>query len=233
MPKDNARIRAEPEKMVIRACVFCLKNVLITDQQILKRGASFYLCAPRGQITEGYLAIAPYLCIGSLSQVPAQFFSELTRLKRVVEDFYRSAYRVTQATFYEQGRAGGGAAIDQVGGFPLHAHMCCLPVPLDLHTVLAQHYVRRDVLGAHELPEATRGEPYVYVEGMDASGSYRRSAYVAGSHQARSELEHMRLKPMIAGLMGLPDRGDWRAYPGDGELREAVMKFGSYKAALG
>jgi hypothetical protein len=42
----------------------------------------------------------------------------------------------------------------------------------------------------------------------------------------------MRLRPMIAGLMGLPGRGDWRAYPGDWELQQVVMKFGAHKSGL-
>jgi hypothetical protein len=233
MPKDNSPIRAETDKIEIKACAFCLENALIRDYQLLAHGASFYLCAPRGQLTEGYLAIAPYRCIGSLSQLPAQSFSELAQLKRIVEDFYRAAYHVVQPTFYEQGRAGGGAVIDEVGGFPLHAHLCCMPTRLDLHTVLAQQYVGRNLSGAQELPEATHSEPYVYVEGLDASGSYRRSAYVAHSHETRAELEHMRLKPMIARLMGLPGRGDWRLYPGDWELQQVVMKFGAHKAPFG
>ena len=232
LPENNSPAYADSGKIVINGCVFCLKNMAIRDYQILARGASFYLCAPRGQLAEGYLAIAPYRCIGSLSQLPAQSFSELAQLKRTVEDFYRVAYHVTQATFYEQGRAGGGAAINEVGGFPLHAHLCCLPTSLDLHTILAQQYVRRDLSGPQELPRATRSEPYVYVEGLDASRGYRRSAYVAHSHQTRTELEHMRLKPTIAVLMGLPDRGDWRAYPGDRELQRVVMKFGAHKAAF-
>jgi hypothetical protein len=157
--------------------------------------------------------------------------SELAQLKRTAEEFYRAAYEVTQATFYEQGRAGGGAAIDEAAGFPLHAHLCGLPAPLDLHTVLAEKYLRRDLSGLQDLPGATHSEPYVYVEGLDAAGRYRRSAYVAHSNETRRELGQMRLKPTIAGLMGLPDRGDWRAYPGDWELEQVVMKFNVHQAS--
>lgn len=231
VPEDNSPAHASGNA-ARKGCAFCLENVVIRDYQVLARGTFFYLCAPRGQLTEGYLAIAPYRCIGSLSQLPAQSFPELTQLRRVVDDFYRAAYQATQATFYEQGRAGGGAAIDKVGGFPLHAHLCCLPTRLELHAVLVQQYVRRDLAGPQELPGATRSEPYVYVEGLDASRGYRRSVYVAHSRQTRTELEQMRLKPTIAGLMGLPGRGDWRAHPGDKELQQVVTKFGAHQAAL-
>jgi diadenosine tetraphosphate (Ap4A) HIT family hydrolase len=207
-----------------------LGNAELADDQVLMRGRRLYVCAPRGQLTEGYLAIAPYRCIGSLSQLPGRSLDELVRLKDAVEKFYQATYRVAQATFYEQGRAGGGAVVDEAGGFPLHAHLCCLPVSLDLHTILARAYLQRSLFGLHGLPVAAHGEPYVYVESLDALGRYRRSVYVAQSEEARKNLARLRLKPAIAGLMGLPGRGDWRAYPGDSELQQVVAKFATFRA---
>ena len=93
-------------------CAYCLVNEVLRDEQILLRGQDLYLCALRGQLVEGYLAIAPFQCIGSLSQVPAAFFAGLASLKDRVLDFYEKAYRSAGATFYEQGRAGGGLPVD-------------------------------------------------------------------------------------------------------------------------
>ena len=211
-----------------KRCVYCLENAELGDDQVLVRGDRLYLCAPRGQLTEGYLVIAPYRCIGSLSQLPRRSFAELARLICIVEGFYRVIYRVAQPTFYEQGRGGGGAIVDEAGGFPLHAHLCALPVTLDLHTDLASAYIQRRVSGPRELPTAAGGEPYVYVEGPDALGVYQRAVYVGRSDRARKELERLRLKPVVAAGIGLPGRGDWRAYPGDRELRQVVAKFVVY-----
>jgi hypothetical protein len=196
-------------------CVYCLASRELRDDQILLRGDSLYLCAPRGQVVEGYLAIAPYDCIGSFSRLPESFFPELKQLRSVVLGFYERAYGITQATFYEQGRAGAGALVDEVGGFPLHAHLCSLPLAVDLHAVLAPHFVRKAMAGPEGLLIAAHAEPYVYVESMG-----EMAVYVGCSAEGRAELAGMRLKPVIAKLAGYPERGSWRAYPGDLELQK-------------
>ena len=131
-------------------CVYCLENALLTPAQILLRGANLYLCAPRGQLTEGFLAIAPYRCIGCLAMLPPDWYAELAQMERVVAGFYERAYGVTVATFYEQGRAGGGASPEEAGGFPLHAHLCCLPLSPDVHGLLRK-YRRKQISGWHDL----------------------------------------------------------------------------------
>jgi diadenosine tetraphosphate (Ap4A) HIT family hydrolase len=196
------------------ACVYCLQNKELHDDQILLRSDGLYLCAPRGQFIEGYLVIAPYEHIGSFSQLPTVSFPELKRLRSIVRGFYERAYGVTQMTFYEQGRAGAGASVDEAGGFPFHAHLCSLPFAVDLHSVLAPDFFRKTVPGLEDLPGAARDEPYVYFESLGQA-----AVYVAGSGEGRSRLEGMRLKPVIASLAGYPERGSWRAYPGDLELR--------------
>src|SRR5437762_7776005 len=118
-------------------CVYCLRSGRLRREQILLRGRHLYLCAPRGQLVEGYLVVAPYECTGCLADLPAAFIPELVRLKKMVEEFYATAYGVWSATFYEQGRAGGGARAEE---FPLHAHLCCLPLTLDVHPLLASRY---------------------------------------------------------------------------------------------
>jgi hypothetical protein len=131
--------------------VYCLSNDKLHSRQILLRGRRLFLCAPRGQIVEGYLVIAPLSCTGSLSALPLSWFPELDLMKSVVSAFYREVYGVTDETLYEQGRAGGGARIDVAGGFPHHAHLCCLPLAVDLHTFLGQQYVRKNLSGPQDL----------------------------------------------------------------------------------
>jgi hypothetical protein len=203
-------------------CVYCLENALLTPGQILLRGANLYLCAPRGQITEGFLTIAPYRCIGCLAMLPPDWYAELARMERVVAGFYERAYGVTAATFYEQGRAGGGASAQQTGGFPLHAHLCCLPLSPDVHSLLRK-YRRNQISCWPDLVAAADGGPYVYV----GSGGLR-SVYVASCVEDRVVLECLRLKPAIAEIMGVPERGYWRDYPGDDELDRLIPKFSRF-----
>jgi hypothetical protein len=208
--------------------VYCPANAELRDGQILLRDRGAYLCAPQGQFLEGYLAIAPYRCRGSLARLPARDFPAVVRLQRIAADFCRATYRAPQVTFYEQGRADADAgAPDET--FPLHAHLCCLPLALDLHSVLEREYARADLSGVRDLPVAAGGAPYVYVEGPDARGEHRRSLYVGRSMGARASLRRMRLKPMIAELLGMPERGNWRAYPGDRELQQVIASFGRYR----
>ena len=214
--------------MVSPDCVDRLDNALLTPAQILLRGANLYLCAPRGQLTEGFLAIAPYRCIGCLAMLPPDWYAELAQMERVVAGFYERAYGVTSATFYEQGRAGGGASPEQAGGFPLHAHLCCLPLPPDVDGLLRK-YRRKHIAGWHELVAAADGGPYVYVEGRGVASrrSRGRSTSQAASED-RAALECVRLKPAIAAVMGVPERGYRRDYPGDEELDRLIPKFSQF-----
>ena len=211
-----------------KRCVYCLRNNHLRTDQILVCGKYLYLCAPRGQLTEGFLVIAPHSCIGCLSRLPDEYFLELTRIKTIVADFYREVYGVEQGTFYEQGRAGGDAVLDEIAGFPHHAHLCCLPVSLDLHTPLSRQYVQLCLSGSESLPTVIRDSPYLFVEGLQGEAGCKVCVYLAQTDKGRLDLERKRLKPMIAALMGLPLRGDWRAYPGDRELERLIRMFSHF-----
>src|SRR4051812_46850788 len=118
-------------------CIYCLDTGELRDEQVLLRGRDSYLCAPRGQLVEGYLAIAPYRCVGCLAMLPREQFAELQRFKNIVSAFYAHVYGVRHPMFYEQGRAGRNVSSDS---FPLHAHLCCLPLSADIHSVLTERY---------------------------------------------------------------------------------------------
>jgi hypothetical protein len=210
-------------------CVFCLGNGHLRAEQVLWRGDGVYLCAPRGQLVEGCLIIAPYRCVGCLARAPVTHLAELEHMRCVVGEFYARAYGVTRATFYEQGRAGGGAVKDFEGGFPHHGHLFCLPLAVDLHRVLAKDYATLDGSVLTEVRS-----PYVYVDGIDGAVGYRRRAvYVPRSHDGWTALEQLRFKPTVARLIGLPHRGDWRVHPGDRELEKVIERFRSYRAMNG
>lgn len=201
-------------------CVYCLYNEHLRDEQILLRGDTFYLCAPRGQLVEGFLAIVPYRCIGCLAQLPVSAIDELVALQDLIRGFYARTYNTCAMIFYEQGRAGGGALTDAGERFPLHAHLCGLPTPVDLHGYLRHRYLPVPVPSLVGLAAAVDGQPYLYVEASDQS-----LAYLARLNEQSTELERARLKPVIARLMGISDRGDWRAYPGDRELQHLIESW--------
>jgi len=204
----------------VTACVYCLGTRQLRDEQVLLRGDDLYLCAPRGQLVEGYLVVAPYRCVGCLAQLPPDCFPELARLLAAVTSFYARAYGIAHPLVYEQGRAGGGRTIDEERGFPLHAHLCSLPLAADLHVPLSAAYQARPLSGPHEIAAVAGREPYVYLD-----DGQRRAIYVARDPAGRRALEGLRLKPVIAALAGFPERGSWRAYPGDRELAATIEKW--------
>jgi diadenosine tetraphosphate (Ap4A) HIT family hydrolase len=205
------------------ACVYCLGTGELRDEQVLVRGDDFYVCAPLGQVVEGYVAIAPYRCIGCLASLPGDWIDELTRLKHLVAEFYADAYGVSRPTFYEQGRAGGGVGNEALTGFPLHAHLCGVPIALDMHAMLVGHFMRHQVAGLHELSAVAANDPYIYVE----SGG-EEWVYLPRTHDERAELATLRIKPELAAFIGRPERGHWRAYPGDHEVKRVIDRFSAF-----
>jgi len=212
-------------------CVFCLSTAALHDNQVLSRGRSVYVCAPRGQLIEGFLAVAPYACVGALSRLPAEVFDEIERALATVVSFYRDAYGRGSWLVYEQGRGGGGASTDAVAGFPFHAHLCALPIDVDLHTALARRFTAMEIGALRDLPATAGDAPYLYIDGVDAGGCRRRSVYLPMTPPLRAELERSRLKPLIAALAGLPERGTWRAYPGDAELAALRRRFAQWRGS--
>lgn len=204
-------------------CVYCLQNGHLRDEQVLLRGDAFYLCAPRGQLIEGFLVIAPYRCMGCLAQLPDREIDELLAMQELVRAFYARTYDTRAMLFYEQGRAGGGALTDPNDRFPLHAHLCGLPAAVNLHGYLRHRYLPVPVSSLAGLATAVHGQPYLYVETSD-----QRLAYLARLGVQSVEIEGARLKPVIARLMGISERGDWRAYPGGRELQRLVENWRQY-----
>jgi len=209
-------------------CVFCLKNDIIKQDQILFQGKHLYICAPEGQIVEGYLIIAPFDCVGCIAQLGKEWLAELEVLKRMVSGFFDALYRSSRPTFYEQGRAGGGAISDEIGNFPHHAHLCCLPVSVDLHGFLAQRYDACRVNRLSELAAVCNGRPYVYAEAVSVGDDCERRAYFGRSPKQRLELERLRLRPVITSLLGVPERGHWSAYKGHRERENVARRFAEY-----
>jgi hypothetical protein len=202
------------------ACVYCLQNGHLRDDQVLLRDGALYVCAPRGQLVEGFLAIAPAGCIGCLARLNAADIASVARMQVLVRRFYAASYGTSAWTFYEQGRAGGGAHADAGDRFPLHAHLCGLPLHVPLHEFLRDRYLPVPVDGVAGLASATEDLPYLYVETTSEA-----VAYLPRTRHQFGEIERARLKPDIARLLGIEERGDWRVYPGDDELTQVTRRW--------
>ena len=210
---------------VSHRCVFCLENGQFRPDQILIRDTNFYLCAPLGQLVEGYLVIAPYVCGNSLNRLPSDWFEELDAMFALIEDFYRTEFDCDDAVYYEQGRAGGNARIDSEGAFPFHAHLCGLPVSCDIHGLLGRRYKGVEVNRLSELPAVAVDEAYIYARTGD-----RQCVYLGRSDEQRSELEQSRLSPQLAELLGMRDQGTWRQNPGSEKMESLLKRFERYRS---
>lgn len=210
---------------VQRRCVFCLENGHFRADQILVRDSYFYLCAPLGQLVEGYLVIAPYGCGNSLNRLSSDRFPELEAMVALMEDFYRSELECDDVIYYEQGRAGGGARIDPETAFPFHAHLCGLPASCDLHGLLGRRYRGVEVNGLSDLPAVAVDEAYVY-----ARTGGRQCVYLGRSDEQRSELEQFRLTPQLAQLLGMGDRATWRQHAGSEKMESLLRQFERYRS---
>jgi hypothetical protein len=184
-----------------------------------------YLCAPRGQMVEGFLAVAPYECVGALSLLPPESFSELERFANVIESFYTEAFGCSSWLSYEQGRGGGGALADAEARFPFHAHLCAVPMSVDLHEPLGVRFTPREISSLRELRSISRRTPYLYIDGPDRHARRRKVVYLPSTVEMSGELERSRLKPLIAELGGIPNRGHWRGYADDAELAAVTTRF--------
>jgi hypothetical protein len=220
--------------MIQAKCAFCRPGGTIQAKQVLIEGEHVYLCVPKGQMVEGYLIMTPFRCHdrgrprGCLAQLSPEPFRELAWFRDIVARFYREHYAIEPGTYYEQGRAGGGALVDTMGRFPHHAHLCSLPISVNLHAVLEPAFTPLPIARLEDLPSVVSGEPYVYAECVDSTGVFRKYAYVGTTDRGRQQLERLRLKPIIGDLIGTSDRADWRAYPGDVEMERVIETFTAF-----
>lgn len=219
--------RAASEDHRASSCVFCPGNGHLETNQYLWRGRFAYLCAPRGQLVKGFLAVAPFRCVGSMAALTVEELSECAHICRIIESFYQTSYGVDAWTFYEQARGGGGRRTDPVGGFPLHAHLCGVPRYAPLHGFLARRYRAVSVAKLEELAVCATASPYVYVMTCRSGVRVRRVYQAREAHQ-QEQIESMRLKPVLAELLGLGGCADWRAYPGDHERGRLIERFGAF-----
>jgi diadenosine tetraphosphate (Ap4A) HIT family hydrolase len=208
-------------------CVFCLDTGSLDARQVLQRSSSAYLAAPLGQVVEGFLTIAPYRCVSSLSQLAAEELADVVALQTLARRFLDVVYGVKSTICYEQGRGGDGSRLDSADGFPLHAHLCILPVTPPLGDRLAEsarshlkrHFRKRQLSALNELPRACSGQPYLYLEAPYPT------VFTGRNDVERRELSRARLKLLLTDLAGVPARANWRTCPGYEELNRLIQNW--------
>lgn len=228
------------------ACIFCLpvpggagrrSPHAVADHQVVRRSATTYACVPRGQVEPGFMIAAPLRCDtgrpgGCLSLLSSDQLAELEEHQAVIGSFYRTVLGARDATFYEQGRAGGGAACDTGERFSHHGHLCALPLHVDLHQPLGARFARHEVASIQELAEPpVAGRPYVYVETVDGD-RHRRAAYVGRNGDDDRTLERLRLKDTLCELLGDPGRSNWRDHPGESDVTATITAFHRFSGVV-
>ena len=217
------------------SCVFCLKNKILNDEQILLRGEYLYLCAPLGQITEGYLIISPYSCnidigsrLGCLSSFNKNMFSELIIFKNIVKEYYKYRYGNYHPVFYEQGRAGGDKIYDTSGRFPHHAHFCGVPKNLNIHSILSSKYEEIKINSISEIVRYKSKGAYILVDSYDKNYSKKISLYTSYNELQEMELEKFRLKPIIFELEEDFSDPNWRLDPEENKMLKVISTFSTF-----
>jgi hypothetical protein len=215
-------------------CAFCLSPAgragrPTPDPSVLLSGRHHYVMAPLGQLMEGFLLIMPHTCVTGdgrrrrcVSQLVDDELGELRQLTDLVSEFYESAYGLTEVTFYEQGRAGGGLESDLSGRFYHHAHVCCVPARVELRPEQEAIHERIDVAGIAGIAEASAGRPYLYLE-LRREGRCDASVFVGRDDEGTRALENSRLRTRVAAYLGTPQRGNWRQEDDLAE-RDAVVR---------
>jgi hypothetical protein len=100
-----------------------------------------------------------------------------------------------------------------------------VPISVDLHEPLSERFTAYEISSVGELRSIPRHQPYLYVDGQDRHGRRRRVVYLPSTPEMSGDLERSRLKPLIAELAGIPDRGHWRDYADDDELASLTARF--------
>ncbi|MGB2986726.1 MAG: hypothetical protein WBE26_12680 [Phycisphaerae bacterium] len=169
---------ASPAKLeqLSEKCLFCDPEAHGQGHQVLLRSDHFYLFAAIGAIVDGYIIIAPYRCddpdcrAQSLSQLPPELIDELSFLRGLVSDFYRTHYGGQPGMSFEHGRAGGCLLRKNGTKHCYHAHLCCYPVSHPLwEDITDQHVITLD--GLHALRQKVGSAPYLYIEACDVDDS--------------------------------------------------------------
>lgn len=204
------RVTEAPKESDKKACPFCEWNQTHKNsikERILYETENFYVTPTLGQITPGYLLIIPkghYSCLGDL---PPSMQQELTALKEKVGEELTRKYQ--KPIFFEHGICGQTVR---------HAHLHCVPANVDLSGNIAQDYKMSKIDRLEDLKDIFNKEgSYLFLE--DRSGQ----KFVF--HTKDKEVKPQYLRIVLAQKLGVPERADWKVYPGWEEIEECKKRL--------
>lgn len=173
--------------------------------RILYDSGNFMVFPSLGQIVEGYLLIATKAHYTALGQMPQELLSELESVQQRVKEVLSANYAVP--LFFEHGTISetirGGTSVD-------HAHMHAVPTPANLLEDLPRTFSVMRFADFHALKEQFETSiPYLFYESQSGEKFLLES-----SEPIVSQFFRLRL----ASKLGVPEKGNWRDYPGLEEL---------------
>lgn len=210
-------------------CLFCNPRKSFAPNQILLEGQYFYLFAPKGQIIEGYIILAPYSCttirFQSLADTPSNYMAELLNFVNIIQLFFKTCYGIKHGVFFEHGRAGICLTYKHSWSDCYHAHLCCYPVDINLHDVLMKQYSARQIKDCSVIPMVAKDRRYLYLESVNAFGGVSRNIFYVSDDCV---IERGFLRGMLADRLGCQERADWRTYPGEKEIASTSIRFSQF-----
>lgn len=191
-------------------CPFCINEPLNRDaikDRILCETENFVVTPTLGQITPGYLLIIPkghYSCVGD---IPDEMYRELAQLKERVTKELTDKYQ--KPIFFEHGVCGQTVR---------HAHLHCVPADVDLTDSINTDYKSREIGSLKDLKEIFRKDgSYLFFED--------KSSHKFVWHTKDRTVKPQYLRIVLANKLGVPERADWKKYPGWEEIAESKKKL--------
>ncbi|KAK7467482.1 hypothetical protein VKT23_004534 [Stygiomarasmius scandens] len=250
----HKRRRGEPKKdITLEECWFCLSNPNLAKHLIVSIGNECYVTLPKGQIIPtgqgregvpggGHVLIVPITHYPTYSTIPedlrAGIVGETEKYKTSLRVYYASYNH--SAVFFELGRLSGR-------GKSSHAHVQAVPIPNagGLSTKVEGAFINEGRQAGLDFLIGEEADEALASLSSDASGSYFRvdlpdsrkmvslipefhHSGGPGGTGGRFSFNLQFGRQVLVGLLGYPERVDWKVCAGgmgEEEEREDVRKF--------
>jgi len=183
--------------------------------RILHESDNFVVFPSLGQIVEGYLLIASKNHLVGLSDISELHFCELECVIEEVRKVLAKNY--SEPIFFEHGPVNGNKG----GCCVNHAHLHAVPAKVSISDYLIRIGLEPNPL--HDLLmlrfQSKIDKEYFYVD--DSSGRL----VFDNLRDALGYPESQYLRKVLAAQLGVPEKWDWRVYPGIEELQRTKIKL--------
>jgi diadenosine tetraphosphate (Ap4A) HIT family hydrolase len=193
-------------------CRFCAPpdadRIILTSQ-------NFYVMLSLGPMVEGYALVIARHHVECCAAIPSSQLDEFTTVVCAVQHAQHLVYGSSR--YYEHGRTGSCLPNAEGERHCHHAHLHCVPLPLDVFSAVARDY---PIVG---LPswEAVLGkykaapEPYLLVE---------KEALPAMA-VVPQKIPRQYLRTVVAKAIGEPHLADWAAFQGWDLIKAARVRL--------